>query len=198
MSNVFDYAHIDQLISSGMYDEAIEQLNRELAEDPDNPEALWRIGVSFTEKNEPVKAMKALDFFFSFEQDHPQALEARGCAFFKMGNYLKAREYLEQAEILQPDSSSTKRNLGVVYNQLGLKKESYEKFKASYTLNPEDYRTEYALAMSHIHFGEFGSAEHILLQMLSQQIPDDFRDLADESYRWLKLKLSRENAKRRE
>ncbi|MDY7030186.1 MAG: tetratricopeptide repeat protein [Spirochaetota bacterium] len=194
MSLDYNFTHIDNFIGIGRYDEAITELNRILAVEPGDTEALWRIGVCFTEKNDPVKAMKALDYFFKFVQDHPQALEARGCAFFKLGDYQQAREYLEQAEELQPDSSSIKRNLGVVYNQIGMKKEGYERFKASYALNPADYRTEYALAMAHINFDEFDEAQKILLQMLSQQIPDDFRELVDESYQWVKRKLARQNS----
>ncbi len=195
MSRDYTFIQIDNLISIGTYDQAIAELNRILVNEPDNTDALWRIGVCFTEKNDPVRAMKALDYFFQFVQEHPQALEARGCAFFKLGEYEQARAYLEQAENLQPDSSSIKRNLGVVYSQIGMKKEGYEQFKASYALNPEDYRTEYALAMAHIHFDEFDDAQQILLQMLSQQIPDDFRELVDESYQWVKRKLARQKSR---
>jgi len=194
MSKDYTFTHTDELIQAGRYSEAIEELNRVLVEEPDNTEALWRIGVSFTENNEPVKAMKALDYFFTFEQDHPEALEAKGCALFKTGNYSRAKKYLERAELLQPDGASIKRNLGVVYNQLGLKKEGYERFKASYALNPFDYRTEYALAMTHIHFSDLSAAEKILLEMLSQDLPEDFRSMVDESYRWVKQKLGRNSA----
>lgn len=189
MDNEFERA--DSLISTGMYEEAIVLLNRILAEEPDNPEALWRIGVAFTEQNEPVRALKALKYFFRFEEEHPQALEACGCAYFKMGNYDEAKKYLEHAERIMPDSSSIKRNLGVVYHQMNEDDSSYEKFQSSYDLNPEDYRTEYALAMAHIQFQRYHDAEELLERMLSQQLPTDFRKLADESYQWVKKQIKR-------
>jgi len=188
MSINYEFTHIDELISFGDYDQAITELTWRLSENPDETESLWRIGVAFTEKNEPFKAMKALDYFFTFVEEHPQAIEAKGCAFFKLGDREKARELLEKAEELQPDSSSVKRNLGVVYNMIGMRKKAHERFKQSYELNPADYRTEYALAMSYIHYAEYYQAEEILSRMLSQQIPADFRELADESYHWVKQK----------
>lgn len=187
-NNEFDRA--DSLIETGMYDEAVELLHRILIEEPDNTEALWRIGVAFTEKNEPFRARKALEYFFRFQDEHPEAMEAYGCSCFKMGEYSLAAEYLEKAEQFMPESASIKRNLGVVYNQLGRKEDGYNRFLAAYELNPEDYRTEYALAMAHIHFRKYQAAEEVLHLMLSRQIPTDFRDLADESYRWIKHKLS--------
>lgn len=189
MSMDNDFERVDSLIETGMYEEAVELLNRILADEPDNQEALWRIGVAFTENNQALEAKKALDFFFKFEEEHPQALEACGCANFKIGHYQEACEYLEKAEKLMPDSSSIKRNLGVVYNQLGKKDESYIKFQTSYKLNPEDYRTGYALAMAHIHFKYYEAARDVLEQMLSQQLPTDFREMADESYKWIRQKL---------
>lgn len=187
MNNDFD--RIDSLIETGMYSEALELLNAHLEDEPDNPEALWRIGVVFTERNEPIKAQKALTYFFRFQEEHPQALEAYGCALFKMGHNQQASDYLEKAEQIMPESSSIKRNLGVVYNQLGKREESYSKFRISYDLNPEDYRTGYALAMAHIHFNHYAAARDVLERMLSQQLPTDFRELADESYKWIKQKL---------
>ncbi len=184
-----DLARIDSLIETGMYEEALELLTGILIEEPDNKEALWRIGVTFTERNEPFKAVKALNYFFQFQKDRPEALEAYGCAKFKLGHYQESQEYLEQAEEYMPESSSIKRNLGVIYNQLGEKAESYSKFQASYDLNPEDYRTGYALAMAHIHFNRYAAAREVLERMLSQQLPTDFRELADESYKWIKKKL---------
>ncbi len=187
MDNDFD--RVDSLIETGMYEESVELLTGILCEEPDNQEALWRIGVAYTERNEPFKALKALNYFFKFRKEHPEALEALGCAKFKMGQHSEARQYLEQAEELMPESPSIKRNLGVVYNQLGEKTESYSKFKNSYDLNPEDYRTGYALAMAHIHFNRYNAAQEVLERMLSQHLPTDFRELADESYKWIKKRL---------
>lgn len=183
-------ARADSLIATGMYNEAIELLNRILQYDLDSPEAIWRIGVAFTENKDPRRAVKALEYFFRFDPYHPQALEAYGCAQFKLGNYRRAQDYLELAEKSLPESSSIKRNLGVVYNQIGRKEESLEKFKASYELNPEDYRTEYALAMAYIYFHRYYEAGMLLERMLSQQLPTDFHSLADESYRWVQHRLS--------
>ncbi len=186
---------VDDLLESGMYEEAVELLNRILKDEPDEGEALWRIGVAFTEANEPAKALKALTYYFSLcegEEEETeettekgQAYEAYGCATFKVGDYEKAEHVLEEAEKILPESASIKRNLGVVYNQLGRKKESYEKFLASHILNPYDYRTEYALASAHIHYGEYEQAREVLEKMLELQLPTDFKKLAEESYRWL-------------
>ncbi|MFP4178838.1 MAG: tetratricopeptide repeat protein [Spirochaetaceae bacterium] len=193
----------DDLLESGMYNEAAELLNRILQEEPDELEALWRIGVAYTELNEPSKALIALRYYFTkckedmspspASSQNGEAYEAYGCATFKIGHYENAREVLEKAEEILPDSASVKRNLGVVYNQLGMKKKSYEKFLAGHILNPYDYRTEYALATAHIYFGEYEQAKTVLEKMLELQLPTEFKNLAEKSYRWLLEKTRRQN-----
>src|SRR6056297_2600110 len=121
MSMVNELNRADSMIQNGMYGEAIELLNRILHEEPDNIEAIRSIGIAYTEYNEPMRARKALDYFFLFRQDDPQAFEAYGCACFKMGEYETSGSYLEKAEKLMSDSASIKRNLGVAYNQTGRK-----------------------------------------------------------------------------
>ncbi|MFO7849751.1 MAG: tetratricopeptide repeat protein [Spirochaetia bacterium] len=188
----------DDLLESGMYKEAAELLNRILQEEPDELEALWRIGVAYTELNEPSRALKALRYYFTKCEEHlppsfkkGEAFEAYGCATFKIGHYENAREVLEKAEEMLPESASVKRNLGVVYNQLGMKTKSYEKFLAGHILNPYDYRTEYALATAHIYFGEYEQARTVLEKMLELQLPTEFKNLAEKSYRWLLQKTGR-------
>ncbi|MFO7848372.1 MAG: tetratricopeptide repeat protein [Spirochaetia bacterium] len=190
----------DDLLENGMYKEATELLNRILQEDPDELEALWRIGVAYTELNEPSKALKALRYYFTMCEESSsltyrqgEAYEAYGCATFKIGHYENAREVLEKAEEILPESASVKRNLGVVYNQLGMKEQSYEKFLAGHILNPYDYRTEYALATAHIYFGEYEQARKVLEKMLELQLPTEFKNLAEKSYRWVIQKTGRED-----
>ncbi len=176
--------YTDTLLAEGRYDEAIPYLTRLLQEEPDDPDALWRLGVAYTENEEPGKALKALEFFLTLNDTHPGALEACGCAEFKRSNYRHAKEYLLRAAELMPDSASIKRNLGVVHNQLNEPEQSYEQFRRSYELDPEDYRTAYALAMAHIQYEEYGLACEVLGQMLEQDLPEDFLELAEESFRY--------------
>jgi tetratricopeptide (TPR) repeat protein len=182
---------IDELLLDGDYKEAIENLQKILYEEPDNTEAIWRIGIAFTELNEQEKAIKALDYFFKFEKNHPEAIEAYGCSHFKLGNYGLAKKYLEKAAELNPESSSIARNLGVTYNQLGKFQKSYEIMTKSYELNPWDYRTIYALASAHIFYKRYSEAEKLLKEMLQMDIPGDFKRLALEGRKKIESKLKR-------
>lgn len=181
---------VDELLHDGDYIRAVSILEEILIEEPDYMEALWRIGIAFTEMNEQKKALKALDYFFEFDSNHSEALEAYGCSHFKLGNYGLARTYLEKASKLAPDSSSIARNLGVTYNQLGEFKKSYKIMEKSYNLNPWDYRTIYALASAHIFFKHYKEAEILLKEMLALDIPGDFKRLALEGRKKIESKLN--------
>ena len=182
---------IDELLADGYYIKAADLLENILCEEPDNTEALWRIGVAFTEMDNQVKALKTLDYFFTFEMNHPEATEAYGCSHFKLGNYGLAKTYLEKATDLDPESSSIARNLGVTYNQLGEFEKSYKTMMKSYKLNPWDYRTIYALASAHIFYKHYTEAEQLLKEMLQMDIPGDFKKLAIEGRIKIESKLNK-------
>ncbi len=182
---------VDELLVNGDYEEAVSLLEEILCEEPDNKEAVWRIGIAFTELNEQKKALKALDYFFKFDKNHPEANEAYGCSHFKLGNFGLARKYLEKAAELNPESSSIARNLGVTYNQLGEFEKSYKIITKSYELNPWDYRTIYALASGHIFFKHYAEAEKLLKEMLQMDIPGDFKRLALEGRKKIESKLNK-------
>ncbi len=182
---------VDKLLVDGDYPEAVDILEGILFEEPDNTEALWRIGIAFTELNKQEKALKALDYFFKFDNNHPEAIEAYGCSHFKLGNYGLAKKYLERAAELNPTSSSIARNLGVTYNQLGEFKKSYHIMTKSYNLNPWDYRTIYALASAHIFYKRYAEAEELLKEMLQMDIPGDFKRLALEGRKKIESKLNK-------
>ena len=181
---------VDKFLRDGYYTEAVAVLEEILTHEPDYTEALWRIGIAFTEMNEQEKAIKALDYFFEFDSNHSEALEAYGCSHFKLGNYGLARNYLERASELAPMSSSIARNLGVTYNQLGEFEKSYKIMEKSYNLNPWDYRTIYALASAHIFFRHYKEAEILLKEMLELDIPGDFKRLAMEGRKKIEPKLN--------
>jgi len=182
---------VDELLGSSEYEEAVVLLEEILCNEPDNKEAVWRIGIAFTELNEQEKALKALDYFFEFDKNHPEAIEAYGCSHFKLGNYGLAKKYLEKAAEINPDSSSIARNLGVTYNQLGEFKKSFEIMSKSYDLNPWDYRTIYALASAHIFYKHYTEAEKLLKEMLQMDIPGDFKLLAQEGRKKIEPKLNK-------
>ena len=184
--------NIDKLLANSDYEKAIQLLESILVEEPDNTEALLRIGIAFTELNEPKKALKTLDFFFTLREENSEAMEAYGCSHFKLGNYGLAKIYLEKAAVLNPKSSSIARNLGVTYNQLGEFEKSYKTMLKSYKLNPWDYRTIYALASAHIFYKHYTEAEQLLKEMLQMDIPGDFKQLALDGRKKIESKLNNE------
>ncbi|MDA3940513.1 MAG: tetratricopeptide repeat protein [Spirochaetia bacterium] len=182
---------VDELLVKGEYTETVDLLEGILCDEPDNKEALWRIGIAFTELNEQKKALKALDYYFKFDKNHPEAIEAYGCSHFKLGNYGLAKKHLERAAELNSMSSSIARNLGVTYNQLGEFEKSYDSMAKSYQLNPWDYRTIYALASAHIFYKRYAEAEELLKELLQMDIPGDFKRLALEGRKKIETKLNK-------
>jgi Flp pilus assembly protein TadD len=163
------------LMLNGNFLAAKEILKEVLIDKPDLLPAICDIGIAFTETGENLKAVKALNHYVLKDKNNPHAWEALGCAWFRLKNYSKAREYLEKSLEILPENPSTLRNLGVLYGIIGHREQGYALLKRAAVLNPEDYRTLYALTYVHQEFGEREEAIRTTGSLLKRKIPDDIR-----------------------
>lgn len=112
-------AHIDSLIRNGRYDEALADLSRHLAEDPENPLALAQKATVFGLSGEH---QKSLQIYESLCQRRPNVSfnwYQQAVALAALGRFRDAVGSYQRALDLDPTDASTNFNLGCVLAHLG-------------------------------------------------------------------------------
>ncbi|MEM5947796.1 tetratricopeptide repeat protein [Spirochaetia bacterium 38H-sp] len=173
------FREIDILLAQGRYQDAIPLLLNILYEEPDNKDALHRIGVAYTESGDQDAALKTLKYILTMEQNDADIWEAYGCACYRKSNLKEAKIAFEKAIEIFPQHASALRNLGVTLNMLRKFKESYEILHKSLEINDNDYLTLFALSNVCINLDYLEEARKTLNRLLNMDIPEDIRKQAE-------------------
>jgi len=113
-----DLQDAQQLLQSGQRDQALERVNRVLAEKPKDAQARFLKGVILTEQG---KQAEAIDVFTGLTRDYPNLPEPYNnlaVIYAGQGQYEKARTALEQSIRTHPSYATAYENLGDVYAKL--------------------------------------------------------------------------------
>ena len=114
-----------KLLKAGQQREALERVNKVLAQKPRDPQARFLKGLIFTEQG---KTKDAIDIFTKLTQDYPQLPEPYNnlaVIYAGQGQYEKARVALEQSIRTHPSYATAYENLGDVYAKLA--SQAYDK-----------------------------------------------------------------------
>jgi tetratricopeptide (TPR) repeat protein len=114
-----------KLLKSGQRDQALERVNRVLAQKKDDPKARFLKGVILTEQG---NTREAIDTFTKLTQDYPNLPEPYNnlaVIYAGQGQYEKARSALEQSIRTHPSYATAYENLGDVYAKLA--SQAYDK-----------------------------------------------------------------------
>ena len=120
-----DLDDASKLLKAGQRDQALERVNRVLAQKKDDPKARFLKGVILTEQG---NTREAIDIFTRLTQDHPNLPEPYNnlaVIFASQGQYEKARAALEQSIRTHPSYATAYENLGDVYAKLA--SQAYDK-----------------------------------------------------------------------
>ncbi len=126
-----------------------------LAKDPSNRNAWVKLGHTYFDSNQPIKAMEAYDKALELDPNDPNVLTDQGVMFRKLGWYDRAVENFTKAQEIDPAHEQSLFNLGVVYrydlqNFAGAK-EAWSKFLERNPTGPaaEQVRGELEFLKSH-------------------------------------------------
>lgn len=114
-----------QLLKAGQHQQALERVNKVLAEKPRDPQARFLKGLILTEQN---NTREALAIFQKLTQDYPELPEPYNniaVIYASQGQYDKARGSLEQSIRTHPSYATAYENLGDVYAKLA--SQAYDK-----------------------------------------------------------------------
>lgn len=109
---------IGRLIKSGQHAQALERVNRYLANKPRDAQGRFLKGLILAEQN---KVSEAIDVFTKLTQDFPELPEPYNnlaVLFAAQGQYEKARQALEMSIRTHPSYATAYENLGDVYTKL--------------------------------------------------------------------------------
>src|SRR5688572_27479061 len=114
-----------KLLKAGQRDQALERVNRALAQKKDDPKARFLKGIILTEQG---STREAIDIFTKLTQDYPNLPEPYNnlaVIYAGQGQYDKARSALEQSIRTHPSYATAYENLGDVYAKLAT--QAYDK-----------------------------------------------------------------------
>jgi Flp pilus assembly protein TadD len=113
-----DLQDASKLFRSGNSTQALERVNRVLAQKPKDPQARFLKGVILTEQG---NAKEAIEIFTRLTQDYPELPEPYNnlaVIYASQGQYDRARQALEQSIRTHPSYATAYENLGDVYAKL--------------------------------------------------------------------------------
>jgi cytochrome c-type biogenesis protein CcmH/NrfG len=97
------------------YQQQIQMLEEIVAKDPGNRDAWIRLGHSYFDSNQPMKAVKAYDKALELDGNDPDILTDQGIMFRRLGWYDRAVENFKRAYEIDPAHQQSLYNLGIVY-----------------------------------------------------------------------------------
>lgn len=100
--------------SGGNLSKAAEIYSRILSIDPQQPTALYLLGVAFHQAGQHAKAIEFLKKSLAVFPDNPEALNNLGVVFNATGNIAAAEECYRRAIAVRPDYASACKNLGAL------------------------------------------------------------------------------------
>lgn len=124
------------------WDEAVVDLRRVLALQPDYADALNFLGYSWVERGENLdEAFEMIRTAVRLEPDSGAIIDSLGWAHYKLEQYEEAMIYLENATEKDPNSATITDHLGDVYWKLGRKREAGYQWRRALDLDPTDNET---------------------------------------------------------
>jgi len=170
-------------IDQGRLEEAKGVFQELLMDDPKNADALYNLGMCFTELGDPGKALKALEQCIKYKPDHSNAYVALGFAYSKMLDSENAKKYFLEALKIDVNNSFALRNLGGLFGKAGEIEKSLYYLEKAYQIDPSDPNTVYGLGYAYQKVKDYEKADKYYKQVLKMDVPRSIRSLAKDGRR---------------
>ena len=133
------------LVAEGDFASAKDVLEDLLLDDPRDSDALYNLGMCFSEIGEPEKALKPLAMCIEVTPDRVNAYVALGVARALLGDNTIAKGLFLDALRRDPRNNHAMRNLAAVLAKTGEMEKSLYYLHRAYEIDPSDPRTVYGL-----------------------------------------------------
>ncbi|MDH5386732.1 MAG: tetratricopeptide repeat protein [Candidatus Aminicenantes bacterium] len=169
-------------VRQGDFDGAITVLNKMLADNPDDENAQYLLGINFYKKNELDEAIKAFTRVTELSPTFPPAYHYLGLCYQNQKEPEKALIYYEKNLELEPDRVDTLYNMGLILFGLSRIPEALVRFEKALELKPNDpellemagrcyiNQQEYVKAIEHLQKAKDASSDQDKINFLDQLI----------------------------
>lgn len=134
------------LLQAGELVKAVPYLEALIAVEPNNVDALYNLGMAFSDLGRLDDAERHLLKTIHLDPEHANALTALGVAYQRSGDSEAAVRPLEQAVTIEPANGYAQRNLGAVLGTLGRWDAAQYCLREAHRLMPEDQPSAFGLA----------------------------------------------------
>jgi len=123
-------------VSTGHYDEAVQEFQRSLALDHNNDETLRSLALAYQKLGKASEAEDAYRKAVSLRPNYWGVYNSFGAFYFSQARYTDAVGMFKRAAQLAPQNYALHSNLGGMYLSLGQYQDAVEAFQRSIALNP--------------------------------------------------------------
>jgi superkiller protein 3 len=134
------------LLETGRDNDAIKQLEPILLAAPEDAGALYSLGLAYLRQNRPELTW-AIDKLASIPSGAPTSHLLKGQMFLARFEFEKAVAELSEAQKLNPELPRLYYSLGLSYYKMGRNKDAIEAFENELRRRPQDFTTNYYLAL---------------------------------------------------
>jgi len=169
-----------EMLQSGKIAEAVPLLWTLHQKDPNDPEALYNLGIAYSELGEIPKAILILERLLEIAPQHVHGLTGLGVAYIKSRNLQLGEKYLRQALKLESDNLWALKNLGACLLKQGKADEALLVFQAALKGASQDLQSTIGLAQALEELGRSDEADDKYLKAIAIGGPQHLVELAKE------------------
>jgi tetratricopeptide (TPR) repeat protein len=156
MEGVFEEAK--EKIRQGDYDGAITMLKDVLAKDPEDPNALYLMGMSYSKKQMYTEAIEALDRVVQLVPNFPPAQFELAICYQNQGDKDTALEHYRKTLEMDSNNPDAAFNAGLILFELNQVDEALAFFEKAVSLRPDDPAYLEMAGRCEIHQGNLARA----------------------------------------
>lgn len=178
---VADIEKAQQAIGAGHTDEVIRDLQRAVAHDPNNAEALHLLALAYMSKGDYPHAQSALQRFLQIDPNNVTAKYILGLTYAEQHQYEDARRVYSELTQQQPNNAGAWVMLGAALDGLNREEEAVAAYKKAIDLNPKNTEAYRELGLAQAKLNHFDDAISSLQKaaQLNPKNVDIQKDLAD-------------------
>ena len=168
-------------LASNRNDEAIRVLQRAIAHDPNNPEALNMLAQAYMRKDDFAHAQIALQRMVQVDPNNLTAKYILGLTYAEQHQYEDARRVYSELTQQQPDNADAWVFLGASLDGLNREEEAINAYNKAISLNPKNSETYRELGLAEAKLNRYQDAVSSLQKaaQLDPQNGEIQKDLSD-------------------
>lgn len=170
-------------INRGELENAKNVFEEIVSADPTNADALYDLGMCFTDLDQPEKAIAILEQCLKYNPDYSNAYVALGFAYSKLGDFDNAKKNFIAGLKFDPKNSYALRNLGGLFGGMDDYEKSLYYLTKAYEINPSDPNTVYGLGYTYDLLGNSENADKYYKEVLKLDAPENIKTLAKDRLR---------------